>query len=98
MVSGGLVLVKPSFSRVKDGFWRSSPGKTIFFSRKRWFRTKKTIFFSRKPKKPSFGGPSPIVLEKMVFFVFLFFFVFFGFLDFFGLLVFVSFLFCCFLP
>ena len=37
MVSGGLVLVKPSFSREKDGFWRSSPGKTIFFSRKRWF-------------------------------------------------------------
>ena len=155
MVSGGLVLVKPSFSREKDGFWRSSPGKTIFFSRKRWFfegwllktiffsrkrwfRTKtpsfsrenqktiffsrkrwfleilskkpsfsrekdgfwkkpsfsrekdgswrscpgktiflfgfepkKTIFFSRKPKKPSFGGPSPIVLEKMVFLVFL---------------------------
>ena len=28
---------KPSFFREKDGFWRSSPGKTIFFSRKRWF-------------------------------------------------------------
>ena len=154
MVSGGLVLVKPSFSREKDGFWRSSPGKTIFFSRKRWFfegwllktiffsrkrwfRTKKpsfsrenqknkkktkktifsktmglgafkrwffwfsrekdgfflkpsfsrkrwfrkkTIFFSRKPKKPSFGGPSPIVLEKMVFLFFLFFLVFWFFL------------------
>ena len=115
MVFGGLVLVKPSFSREKDGFWRSCPGKTIFFSRKRWFleerllknhlflekemvSNQKTIFFSRKPKKPSFGGPSPIVLEKMVFLVFFCFFCFFGFLDFFGLLVFVSFLFCCFLP
>ena len=28
---------KPSFSRENDGFWRSCPGKTIFFSRKRWF-------------------------------------------------------------
>ena len=27
---------KPSFSREKDGFWRSCPGKTIFFWRK-WF-------------------------------------------------------------
>ena len=52
---------KPSFSREKDGFWRSSPGKTIFFSRKRWFFEGwllKTIFFSRKrrfrAKKPSF--------------------------------------------
>ena len=150
MVFGGLLLVKPSFSREKDGFAKDGCSKqsfsrekdgfepknhlflektkktkktkktifsktmglgpsrdgffgflekkmvfwfeTIFFSRKRWFRTKKTIFFSRKPKKPSFGGPSPIVLEKMVFLVFLVF------LDFFGLLVFVSFLFCCFLP
>ena len=49
--SGGLVLVKPSFSREKDGFWRSFPGKTIFFSRKRWFFEGwlfKTIIFSRK--------------------------------------------------
>ena len=52
----------------------------LVFSRKRWFRTKKTIFFSRKPKKPSFGGPSPIVLEKMVFLVFLVFLVFWIFL------------------
>ena len=37
MVFGDLVLEKPSFSREKDGFWRSCPGKTIFFSRKRWF-------------------------------------------------------------
>ena len=53
---------KPSFSREKDGFWRSSPGKTIFFSRKRWFSEGcflKTIFFSRKrwfrTKRPSFS-------------------------------------------
>ena len=53
---------KPSFSREKDGFWRSSPGKTIFFSRKRWFSEGcllKTIFFSRKrwfrTKKTSFS-------------------------------------------
>ena len=63
----GLVLVKPSFSREKDG---------SFGSRKRWFLEEKTIFFSRKPKKPSFGGPSPIVLEKMVFLVFLLFWIF----------------------
>ena len=61
------------FSREKDGFTRRRPPKTIFFSRKRWFRTKKTIFFSRKPNKPSFRGPSPIVLEKMLFLVFWFF-------------------------
>ena len=67
---------KPSFSREKDGFTRRRPPKTIFFSRKRWFRTKKTIFFSSKPKKPSFGGPSPIVLEKMFFFFFCFFWIF----------------------
>ena len=71
---------KPPFSREKDSFTRRRPPKTIFFSRKRWFRTKETIFFSRKPKKTSFGGPSPIVLEKMFFlfffFVFLFFLVF----------------------
>ena len=36
----------------------------------------KNIFFSRKPKKPSFGGPSPIVLEKMVFLFFLVFWIF----------------------
>ena len=89
MVFGGLLLAKPSFSREKDGFPKRRPPKTIFFSRKRWFRTKKTIFFSRKPKKPSFGGPSPIVLEKMVFLVF---FCFFGFFVF---CFFVSFLFCC---
>ena len=87
MVFGGLVLVKPSFSREKDGFSKSGFSKTIFFSRKRWFRTK-TIFFSRKPKKPSFGGPSPIVLEKMVFLVFLVLLVF---------LVFWIFLVCWFL-
>ena len=57
-------------------FSKSGCSKTIFFSRKRWFRTKKTIFFSRKPKKPSLEGPSPIVLEKMVFLVFLVFLVF----------------------
>ena len=84
---------KPSFSREKDGFWRSSPGKTIFFSRKRWFYQKKKPSFSREKgtkkrkrwfpsfsrenqKKPSFGGTSPIVLEKMFFF-----FWFFGFLE-----------------
>ena len=71
------------FSR-KRWFYQEKTSKTIFFSRKRWFRTKKTIFFSRKPKKPSFGGPSPIVLEKMVLFFW-----------FFGFLLFVSFLFCC---
>ena len=37
MVFRDLTLEKPSFSREKDGFRRSCPGKTIFFSRKRWF-------------------------------------------------------------
>ena len=52
MVFGGLLLGKPSFSREKDGFWRSSPGKTIFFSRKRWFYQEKTsknhLFLEKK--------------------------------------------------
>ena len=38
----------------------------------------KNHLFLEKTKKPSFGGPSPIVLKKIVFFVFLFFFGFFG--------------------
>ena len=87
MVLPGEDLQKPSVSREKDGFTRRRPPKTIFYWRTRWFRTKKTIFFSRKPKKPSFGGPSPIVLEKMFFWFFVFF-VFFFFRFFFGFLVF----------
>ena len=57
------------------------PPKDCFFGfleKKMVSNRKKTIFFSRKQKKPSFGGPSPIVLEKMVFLVFL---VFLGFLE-----------------
>ena len=111
MVLPGQDLQKQSFSREKDGFTRTRPPKTIFFSRKRWFfqdkisknrlfLEKKMVFrraaaqkqsFSREkdgfePKKPSFSrenqkkpsleGPSPIVLEKMVFLFFLVFLVF----------------------
>ena len=58
------------FSRKRWFSWflSSHPSKNHLFSRKRWLRTQKTIFFSRRPKKPSFGGTSPIVLEKMCFF------------------------------
>ena len=81
MVFGGLLLVKPSFSREKDGFWRSSPGRTIFFSRKRWFRTKKPSFSrenqkNQKNKKTIFWRPQPHSFGKDVFFVFLVFLVF----------------------
>ena len=62
---------EPSFLRKKDGFSKGGCSKTIFFSRKRWFRTKKTIFFSRKPKKPSFWRPQPHSFGKDGFFVFL---------------------------
>ena len=112
MVFGGLVLVKPSFSREKDGFWRSCPGKTIFFSRKRWFleeRLLKNHLFLEKKMVPN--QKNHLFLEKTKKTIFwrpqphsfgkdgfVGFFGFFGFLDFFGLLVFVSFLFCCFLP
>ena len=109
MVFGGLVLVKPSFSREKDGFWRSCPGKTIFFSRKRWFleeRLLKNHLFLEK--KMVSNQKNHLFLEKTKKTIFWRpqphsfgkdgFFGFFGFLDFFGLLVFVSFLFCCFLP
>ena len=44
MVFGGLLLVKPSFPREKDCFFEGWLLKTIFFSRKRWFRTKKPSF------------------------------------------------------
>ena len=37
MVLPGEDLQKPSFSREKDGFTRTRPPETIFFSRKRWF-------------------------------------------------------------
>ena len=57
---------KPSFSREKDGFWRSCPGKTIFFSRRRWFLNhlfleKKMVFGGLVLVKPSF------LEKKMVF-------------------------------
>ena len=72
MVLPGEDLQKPSFSREKDGFTRRRPPKTIFLEKK-MVSNQKTIFFSRKPKKPSFGGPSPIVLERCFFLVFLVF-------------------------
>ena len=110
MVFGGLVLVKPSFSREKDGFWRSCPGKTIFFSRKRWFfeeqLLKNHLFLERKMVSNQKNHLFLEKTKKTIFWRpqphsfgkdgFFGFFGFFGFLDFFGLLVFVSFLFCCF--
>ena len=64
----------------RDGFWRNFKNNFSGFLVRKKMVSKKTIFFSRKPKKPSFGGPSPIVLEKMVFLVFLVFLVFWIFL------------------
>ena len=66
------------FLEKKMVFRRAAAQKPSFSREKDGFEPKKTIFFSRKPKKPSFGGPSPIVLEKMFFFGF---FGFFGFLE-----------------
>ena len=57
-------------------FRRAAAQKPSFSREKDGFEPKKPSFSSRKPKKPSFGGPSPIVLEKMVFLVFLVFLVF----------------------
>ena len=76
MVFGGLLLVKPSFSREKDGLFEGWLLKTIFFSRKRWFRTKKPSFSRenqkkpKKPKKPSFPKLWGWGLQEMVFLVF----------------------------
>ena len=78
MVFGGLLLVKPSFSREKDGFSNDGCSKPSFFSRKRWFRTKKPSFSretkkqkkKKKKKKTSFPKLWGWGLQKMVFLVF----------------------------
>ena len=64
MVSGGLVLVKPSFSREKDGFWMSSPGKTIFFSRKDGFSKDGCSKQSSSREKDGFEPKNHLFLEK----------------------------------
>ena len=60
-------------------FRRAAAQNPSFSREKDGFEPKKPSFSRENQKKPSFGGPSPIVLEKMVFF-----FVFFGFFWFFG--------------
>ena len=105
-------LVRFLFLEKKMVFGGLVPGKTIFFSRKRWFleeRLLKNHLFLEK--KMVSNQKIHLFLEKTKKTIFwgpqphsfgkdgfFGFFVFFGFLDFFGLLVFVSFLFCCFLP
>ena len=68
MVFGGLLLVKPSFSREKDGFSNDGCSKQSFSREKDGFepknhlfleKTKKTIFW--RPQKMVFGG---LVLVK----------------------------------
>ena len=63
------------FSR-KRWFYQEKTSKNHLFLEKKMVSNQKTIFFSRKQKKTSFGGPSPIVLEKMVFLFFLVFWFF----------------------
>ena len=72
---------KPSFSREKDGFSKDGCSKPPFSREKDGFEPKNHLFLEKTKKKTkkktSFGGPSPIVLEKIVFFFcFFFFFVF----------------------
>ena len=54
-------------------FRRAAAQKQSFSREKDGFEPKKPSFSRENQKKPSFGGPSPIVLEKMVFLVFLVF-------------------------
>ena len=65
------------FSR-KRWFFEERLLKNHLFLEKKMVSNQKNHLFLEKTKKPSFGGPSPIVLEKMVFLVF---FGFFGFLE-----------------
>ena len=67
MVFGGLLLVK---KMVLPGEDLQKPS----FSRQKDGSEPKNHLFLEKTKKPSFGGTSPIVLEKMFFFFFFFFF------------------------
>ena len=76
------------FSR-KRWFYQEKTSKNHLFLEKKMVSNQKKHLFLEKTKKTSFGGPSPIVLEKMVFLVFFWFFWFFGFW------FVVSFLFCC---
>ena len=92
MVFGGLLLVKPSFSREKDGFSKDGCSKQSFSREKDGFEPTNHLFLE-KTKKTIFWRPQPHSFGKdgfLVFFGFFGFFVFFGFLDFFGLLVFVN--------
>ena len=69
------------FSRKRWLYQEKTSKNHLFLEKKMVSNQKKNIFFSRKPKNTSFGGPSPIVLEKIVFLVFLVLFCFFGFLE-----------------
>ena len=75
MVFGGLLLVKPFFSREKDGFSKDGCSKQSLSREKDGFEPKNHLFLE-KTKKTIFWGPSPIVLEKMVFLVFWVFWIF----------------------
>ena len=92
MVFGGLLLVKPSFSREKDGFSKDGCSKQSFSREKDGFEPKNHLFLektkkTKKTKKTIFWRPQPHSFGKDGFFGF---FGFFGFLDVFGLLVFVN--------
>ena len=80
MVFGGLLLVKPSFSREKDGFSKDGCSKQSFSREKDGFepknhlflektkKTKKTIFSKTMGLGPSRDGFFGFLEKKMVFF------------------------------
>ena len=75
MVFGGLLLVKPSFSREKDGFSKDGCSKQSFSREKDGFEPKNHLFLektkkTKKPKKPSFPKLWGWCLQEMVFLVF----------------------------